>query len=411
MKIVIAPDSFKGSLSSAQVIDRIAQAALDNFPDCEIVRLPMADGGEGTIDALIEIMQGTVHHFYAKDALGREISAKYGVIPPDTAIIEMAAVNGLPQVPPEARNPLYTSSYGTGQMIRQALQKGFSHIIVTIGGSATNDGGIGAMSALGVDFLDCHGAPLKPVGMNLENICDIHTEGLDPLLKKARITVMCDVDNPLLGPNGATYMYGTQKGGTTEILDRLENGMKNYADVLEEKLGISIHQLPGGGAAGGISAALVAFTGAKLQSGITTVLDTIHFQDILKDADLVITGEGRLDRQSFCGKVIHGIGDACRKSHVPVIAIVGGIDRDIQLDYADVVNSIMVTVDGAIGLPEALSHADTLLTGAADRMFKMIKVGMELSKSNTQVNKEDSYENKQASLSAGSRSAFCGHQN
>ncbi len=375
MKIVLAPDSFKGSLTSAQVVERVEAAAKRNFPDCEIVRLPIADGGEGTAEALVKATGGEFRSVQVRGSMGNPVAARYGVIHGDVAVIEMAQANGLTLTVPGKRDLLKAGSYGTGELIRKALEQGFDKLIIAVGGSDTNDGGIGAMAALGIEFLDKDGHTLEPVGGNLGRIADYRTDGLCPGLLEADITVMCDVDNPLLGPFGATYVYGPQKGGNRECLAALEAGMSNYADVVRRKTGISLHDMPGAGAAGGISGTLAALAGARLQSGISVVLEACGFEEILEDADLVVTGEGRLDSQSVRGKVLHGIGMACRRRQVPAVALVGGITSGGEAIYEAGIQSVMVIVDGVMELDEAVRRAGPLLEDAADRLFRMIRIG------------------------------------
>lgn len=378
MKIVVAPDSFKGSLTSEQVIEGLEAAANRNFPGCRIEKFPIADGGEGTVDALVGVTGGTFRYMDVKDPMGHPVHAKYGVIRGDTAVVEMAVANGLPLVPSEERDLFRASSYGTGQLIRDALENGYRKIIIAVGGSATNDGGLGAMAALGVEFLDIDGKVLEPVGESLGAVADYRLDKLCIGLGEAELTVMCDVDNPLIGPQGATYVYGPQKGGTKESLEILESGMRNYADVILKKSGIALHDMPGAGAAGGISAALVAFAGAKLHSGISVVLEACEFEKSLKDADLVVTGEGRLDGQSARGKVIHGIGTVCKRYGVPVVAVVGGMLPGAEAIYEYGIDSVMVTVNGVMCLEQAMEEARVLLEDAADRMFRLIRIGKAL---------------------------------
>lgn len=378
MKIILAPDSFKGSLTSHQVIDGIDKAARKNFEDCEIVRIPIADGGEGTVAAMVEATGGEIHRKTVTGPLGEPIEALYGVIHGDTAVVEMAAASGLPLVPKESRNIMKATSFGTGELIKEVLEKGFRKVIIAVGGSATNDGGIGAMTALGAEFLDESGNKLEPVGENLEKIFDYTTDGLPASITETEFTVMCDVDNPLVGPFGATYVYGPQKGGTKETLEALEHGMQNYADVLKRKTGTAFHEMPGAGAAGGISAALVAFLGAKLQSGISVVLEASQFEQLLQDADLVITGEGRADSQSARGKVLYGIGMKAKTAGVPVMAIVGGMLPGAEALYECGIGSVMVTVNGIMDLEQAIEEAPELLESAADRMFRIMKIGKNL---------------------------------
>ena len=357
MKLLFASDSFKGTLSSDQIIKLLNESAQRIFPGCETVGVPVADGGEGTVDAVIAVTKGDYRKVKVHGPLMEETEASYGVFHGDSAIIEMAAASGLPMVPTEKRNPLNTTSYGTGELIKDALDNGYRKLSIAIGGSATNDGGMGAMSALGVRFLDAQGNVLTGVGSDLEKVADIDMSGLHPAVAEAEITVMCDVTNPLTGPDGATYTFGKQKGGTPEILDRLEAGMKNYAAVMRAK-GMDVENKEGAGAAGGLGAALCGFLKANLKSGIETVLDLIDFDGLLEGTDLVVTGEGRIDWQS--------------------VAIVGGMGNGAEKIYDFGVESIIPTINGAMDIEEALERAEELYANAADRTFRMIRVGMQL---------------------------------
>ncbi len=264
MKLLFASDSFKGTLSSDQIIKLLNESAQRVFPGCETVGVPIADGGEGTVDAVIAVTKGDYRKVKVHGPLMEETEASYGVFHGDSAIIEMAAASGLPMVPTDKRNPLNTTSYGTGELIKDALDNGYRKLSIAIGGSATNDGGMGAMRALGVRFLDADGNELTGVGSDLEKVADIDMSGLHPAVAEAEITVMCDVNNPLTGPDGATYTFGKQKGGTPEILDRLEAGMKNYAAVMRDK-GMDVENQAGAGAAGGLGAALCGLLKGKLK--------------------------------------------------------------------------------------------------------------------------------------------------
>lgn len=278
-------------------------------------------------------------------------------------------------VPVEKRNPLHTTTYGTGELIKEALDLGYRKISIAIGGSATNDGGMGAMRALGVKFLDAEGKELSGVGADLGKVVDIDVTGLHPAVKESEITVMCDVNNPLTGPDGATYTFGKQKGGTPEILDELEAGMKQYASVIHKKFGKDVNQIAGAGAAGGLGAALCVFLNATMKSGIETVLDLIDFEHLLEGVDLVVTGEGRMDWQSAFGKVPSGVGMRCKAQGIPAVAIVGGMGAGVDKIYEFGVDSIITTINGAMPIEEALERAEELYSSAALRMFKMVKVG------------------------------------
>lgn len=378
MKILLAPDSFKGSMTSNHIIELLSLSARKHFKDCEIVSVPMADGGEGTADVMIEIMHGSRKSCNVTGPLGEPVEAFYGMLSPSTAIIEMAAASGLPLVPQEKRNPLETTSYGTGELIRHVLEEGCQNIILAIGGSATNDGGMGAAAALGVTFSDKDGLPLEPVGKNLGKIHQIHTEQIFPKLADAKITIMCDVKNPLIGENGATRIFGPQKGGTKEQLVFLEEGMTHYASFIKKQFNKDFSSMEGAGAAGGISIPFLLFSNARLSSGIQTVLDTIHFDALLEGVDLVITGEGRVDAQSPNGKVLSGIGRACRERNIPAAAIVGGMGNGAQNIYDCGIDSIMPIVNNAMELDTAIRNCDELLSDAADRMFRFIKMGIHI---------------------------------
>lgn len=378
MKLLFASDSFKGTLSSEQIIRLLTDSANRIFPGCETLGVPIADGGEGTVDAVIAVTGGSLRSVKVHGPLMEEVSASYGVFGGDNAVIEMAAASGLPMVPAEKRNPLYTTTYGTGELIKDALDHGYRKLSIAIGGSATNDGGMGAMRALGVRFLDKDGKELSGVGADLSKVADIDLSGMHPAVKDAKITVMCDVNNPLTGPDGASYTFGKQKGGTPEILDELETGMKQYASVMREKLGMDVENLAGAGAAGGLGAALCGYLHAALKSGIETVLDLIDFDSLLEGTDLVVTGEGRIDWQSAFGKVPSGVGMRCKAKNIPTVAIVGGMGDGAEKIYEFGVDSIVPTINGAMDIDEALKRAEELYICAADRTFRMIRAGMHL---------------------------------
>lgn len=375
MKFLFASDSFKGSLSSQKTAELLSQAALEIFPDCECSHVEVADGGEGTTDAVLSTVSGKKIFLSAHGPLGELTDGYYGALDDKRAVMEMAAVSGLPLVPASLRDPRKTSSLGTGEMIADALSRGFRDISIAIGGSATNDGGMGCMRALGVKFLDADGHELIGCGADLARVRRIDTSGLNPLIKDTSFTVMCDVTNPLCGKNGATYTFGKQKGGTPEILDELEIGMQNYRDVLRSQFGIDMDAVSGAGAAGGLGAALMVFLNGKLKSGIETVLDLVEFDKKLEGVSLVVTGEGSTDWQSVFGKVMQGVGAHCRRRHVPAVAIVGSMGKGAEDIFAHGIDSIITTVNGIMTLEEALERADELYLGAARRMFRMIKAG------------------------------------
>ena len=373
MKFIFASDSFKGSLSSEKINDILSSVACRHFPDCETAAILTADGGEGTVDAVLAGTGGKRVSLTVRDPLGRPMTASYGKISDTRAIVEMAAASGLPLLSEHERNPLFTSTFGTGELIAHALDHGATDVTVAIGGSATNDGGMGALTALGVKFLDADGNPLSGIGADLEQVADIDLSGLHPKVKDTRFTVMCDVNNPLVGERGAIFVFGPQKGATPEIANRLEAGMNNYASVIERALGVSVATVAGAGAAGGLGAALLVFLGATMKSGIDTLLDLINFDSLLEGADFVITGEGRMDAQSACGKVACGVGLRAKAASVPAFAIVGGMGDGAEAIYDCGIVSILPTVNAPMPLSEAIERAEELYTSAADRLFRIIK--------------------------------------
>ena len=380
MKFLFASDSFKGTLTSDQTIELLTKAAEEVFGSCETSGVPVADGGEGTTDAVVKARSGEIITVPVHGPLMEMEQGFYGRLSDTEAILEMAAASGLPMLPEEKRNPLNTTTYGTGELLKAALDAGYTEIAIAIGGSATNDGGMGFASALGIRFLDQEGNVLEGRGENLEKVAHIDMGGLDPAVQKAHFTVMCDVTNPLCGPNGATYTFGKQKGGTPEILDRLEKGMQNYRDVIIREFGINPDEIQGSGAAGGLGAALKVFLHAEMKSGIETVLDLIDFDARLEGVDLVVTGEGRTDWQSCFGKVMQGVGDRSAKHQVPVAALCGGLGPDYEKIYAHGIRSIMTTVDGPMPLKEALDNASELYYKGAIRMFRFLQTGMQMNR-------------------------------
>ena len=375
MKFLFASDSFKGTLSSQRTAQLLTQAAQEIFPGCECAHVEVADGGEGTTDAVLSAVSGEKILLSAHGPLGELTEGYYGALDDKRAVMEMASVSGLPLVSSNLRDPRKTSSFGTGEMIADALSRGFRDISIAIGGSATNDGGMGCMRALGVKFLDADNHELSGCGADLIRVCRIDTTCLNPLVKEASFTVMCDVTNPLCGKNGATYTFGKQKGGTPEILDELEKGMQNYRDVLRSQFGVDMDTISGSGAAGGLGAALMVFLNGKLKSGIETVLDLVDFDKKLEGVSLVVTGDGSTDWQSVFGKVMQGVGVHCKRNHVPAVAIVGSMGKGAEDIFAHGIDSIITTVNGIMPLDEALERAEELYLGAARRMFRMLKAG------------------------------------
>jgi len=378
MRIIIAPDSFKGTLSSCQVIAIVERAALSHFPRAEIVRVPMADGGEGTVESLVIAMGGEYRDCRVQDPLGRPVTARYGIIQGETAVLEMAQASGLPLLKLVDLNPMIASSYGTGQMMKDALDQGIRHFIVGIGGSATNDGGTGLLQALGLKFLDAGGKEVGKGGQVLARIAAFDPSGLDARLAGSEITVICDVSNPLTGPQGATYIYGPQKGAQGGTLTQLEMGMENYRQLILKKLGKDMNQIPGSGAVGGLGAALVSFLGGVLKPGVETILDLVQFNKLLDQTDLVITGEGRIDGQTAFGKVPVGVAKRCKAKKVPVLAISGTASQDAGIIYDYGIDAYISCINREMTLEEAMQQAAPLLEEAADGMFRIINTGIKL---------------------------------
>ena len=338
-KILLIPDSFKGTMSSMEICGIMADAIHHHYPDAEVVSIPVADGGEGSVDAFLEALGGDKVTVKAQDPYGHEIDSFYGILPDGTAVIEMAAAAGLPLVG-DNKHAEKTTTYGVGQLIKDALRNKCKKLVVGLGGSATNEGGCGAAAALGVRFIDAKGQSFVPVGETLHDIARIDVSGLDPLLKETSIVTMCDIDNPLCGPHGASAVFGPQKGADAECIKMLDNGLHHMADVIRRDLQKDVLNLPGSGAAGGMGGGMAAFFNSRLQPGIETVLDTVHFNNLLQGADLVISGEGKIDSQSLRGKVVIGVARRAKKSSVPLIAVVGDIGSDIQKAYDEGVTGI-----------------------------------------------------------------------
>ncbi len=326
MKFVLIPDSFKGTLSSTQICAICHEKIKEHFPDAEVTSIPVADGGEGSVDAFLAAVGGSREFATVKNPYFEDMRACYGLIENgQTAVIEMAACAGLPLIE-DRKNPRLTTTYGVGQLIIAAAKKGVKKIIVGLGGSSTNDGGCGAAAAAGIKFYDQAGKEFVPTGGTLIDIARIDFSGKHPLLGGLEIVTMCDIDNPMYGPTGASFVFGPQKGANPQMVEELDHGIQHLSHVLAQETGNDISQIPGTGAAGAMGAGMIAFFNARLQMGIQTVLDTVKFETLIHDADYIFTGEGKLDSQSLRGKVVIGIAGRARKQQKPVIAIVGGAD-------------------------------------------------------------------------------------
>ena len=383
MKIVIAPDSFKGNLTSLQVAKAIEKGVQRVLPKANCVKVPMADGGEGTVQSLVDAMGGKFVYRKVSGPDGVVIRARYGLLADKrTAVIEMAEASGLPLIAESKRNPLTATSHGTGELIIDAINKGAQKIIIGIGGSATNDGGAGMAQALGVKFLDSRGREIRTLaaGGMLDRIADINMENIHVGLKKCKIIVASDVDNPLCGKRGASYVFGPQKGATPAMVKRLDSNLNHFARLIKKRLNINVRSLKGAGASGGLGAGLVAFAGAKLQSGVDIVMQATDFKSHLNKADLVITGEGRVDFQTAFGKTPAGIAKVAKKHRVPVIAIGGGLSDDASGVFNFGIDGLDSAIARDMPLEEALAGSRKFISNAAERAIRMILVGKKMRK-------------------------------
>ncbi|SMY17250.1 glycerate kinase [Photobacterium aquimaris] len=358
MKIIIAPDSYKESLTAMEVATAIETGFRQLIPTAEYIKLPMADGGEGTVQSLIDATNGTIIQHSVTGPLGKQVQGFFGIMGDGkTAVIEMAAASGLHLVSPQLRNPLLTTSYGTGELILAALDHGVEHIIVGIGGSATNDGGIGMAQALGVQLLDSNGQPLGFGGQALAQLATIDTSHIDPRLATIKLEVACDVDNPLCGQKGASQVFGPQKGATPAMVAELDQNLAHYAAIMKRDLAIDVKHMAGAGAAGGMGAALLGLFNAQLRSGIEIVIDAVNLETIVKDADLVITGEGRIDSQTIHGKTPIGVARAAKKFNKPVIGIAGCLSQDCGVVHQHGIDVVFSIVPAAMNLEQAFKDA------------------------------------------------------
>lgn len=376
MKIVIAPDSYKESLTALEVATAIECGFREIFPHACYVKLPMADGGEGTVEAMVAATRGRIVKVQVTGPLGEPVDGFYGLSGDEQrAFIEMAAASGLELVPPARRNPLKTTSWGTGELIRHALDAGVTHIIIGIGGSATNDGGAGMVQALGARLLDAQDKPIGLGGGALESLARIDISELDARLANCRIEVACDVTNPLTGEEGASAVFGPQKGATPEMIIRLDRSLAHYAQTIARDLDIDVLNLAGGGAAGGMGAALYAFCGAGLRRGIEIVTDALRLDEQVADADLVITGEGRIDSQTIHGKVPVGVAKVAKRYHKPVIGIAGSLTADVGIVHQHGLDAVFSVIYTICTLDDALKNAAENVRMTARNVAAAIKVG------------------------------------
>jgi len=377
MKVVVAPDSFKENLSAREVAEALAAGVADAAPDAEVVCVPMADGGEGTVEAMVDATAGEFVDCEVTAPLGDRVRARFGVLGDGkTAVIEMASASGLPLVPPAKRNPLRTTTFGTGELIRAALDRDVAKILIGIGGSATVDGGAGMAQALGVKLLDANGDDIPRGGAGLAKLDRIDVSARDPRLASVAVEVACDVDNPLTGPTGAARVYGPQKGATPEQVSVLDAALARLAKVIARDLGVDVAEIPGSGAAGGLGAGLVAFAAATLRPGVDMVVEAVGLDAKLEGADLVITGEGRMDRQSAFGKTPVGVAAAARKHGVPVVAIVGAIGDGADAVLTRGIDAVFSIHTAPVTQEEAFARSPELLRRAAEHVVRLFLVGL-----------------------------------
>ncbi|MCH2308552.1 MAG: glycerate kinase [SAR202 cluster bacterium] len=374
MKILIAPQSYKGSISAIKVAEAIKQGALNIFPDIKSLIIPVADGGDGTLETLVESTNGTIHNSNATGPLGNSIPVIWGTLGDSkTAIIEMARISGLALVPQNKRNPYYTTSYGLGEIIKEALDLGYRKFIIGIGGSATNDGGAGMAQALGAKLTDENKKPIDLGGLALNEITKIDISGIDPRINESEILVACDVNNPLCGPNGASFIYGPQKGASPEMVKTLDDALYHFGSQLIRDTGINIMEIEGSGAAGGIGGGMVGFLDAKLKPGIEIVLDSLDFDKSLKNVDLVITGEGQIDFQTVFSKAPIGVAKHAKKYNIPVIAICGSLGENYQDVHSHGIDAVIPIIPKPMDLKNASDNAYELIKNTSEQIFRILK--------------------------------------
>ncbi len=372
MTFLLVPDSFKGTLDSREICDLMARALRRRLPDAEILSIPVADGGEGSVEAFLAALGGERVGVRVAGPFFDEMEAFYGRVSPETAVVEMAACAGLPLVAGR-ENPLQTTTYGVGQLVAHAAAAGCREIIVGLGGSCTNDGGAGAAAALGIRFLDGAGQPFVPVGGTLEDIAAVDPAGRLPDLAGVRFLAMCDIDNPLTGPQGAAPVFGPQKGADPAMVERLDAGLAHLARLVERDLGIDMDRVPGAGAAGGMGGGMLAFLGAELRPGIQVVLDLADFDRKVRTADLVLTGEGRIDGQSLRGKVVVGVAERARRVGVPVVAVVGSVGDDVDGVYERGVSAIFSINRRAEDFSVSRFHSRENLEACIDNLARLLR--------------------------------------
>ncbi len=379
MRILIAPDSYKNALSALEVAKSLKSGLQKVFQDAEFEILPMADGGEGTVEALIDATQGDIITARVHDPLMRPVESSFGITGDGiTAVIEMASASGIQLITSGERNPWITTTYGTGELILAALDRGCRDIILGIGGSATNDCGMGMAAALGVKFLDHAGNSVGPGGGMLAEVIRIDISGLDERIKETKIMVACDVTNPLTGPDGAAHVYGPQKGADPEMVKKLDSNLKKFSDLIMEQLGKDVEQIPGAGAAGGLGAGLIAFLDGELVEGVPAIAAKTGLDEAVAKADIVITGEGGIDFQTQFGKTPYGVAQVAKKHGKPVIAVAGTIGKGVDELYSKGIDAVISILDRPLSLEEAIEETPSLLEATGERIGRLLILGQSL---------------------------------
>lgn len=371
-KIICIPDSFKGTLSSAAVCNIMEKSIHHHFQQCEVVKIEVADGGEGSVDAFLAAVGGRKVTVSVNNPYFEPMESFYGILDGNVAVVEMAAAAGLPLVN-DRPNPMETTTYGVGELIVAALKQGCKKIIVGLGGSSTNDGGCGAACAIGVRFYDAFGESFVPTGKSLIDIARIDISGVDSLLDGVEIITMCDIDNPMYGLKGAAHIFSPQKGADNEMVLKLDEGLQHLSNIIKEQLKLDVSTIPGGGAAGAMGAGMVAFFNSRLQMGIETILDLVEFDHLIEDADLIFTGEGKIDSQSLQGKVPIGVAKRAKKAGVDVIAVVGTIGSDIDAAYQLGITAIFSINPEPVPFEVAKLKSEGNLTLTMDNILRLLK--------------------------------------
>ena len=375
MKIVIAPDSFKESMTAQEVCDFIEKGMKKVLKDATFVKVPMADGGEGTTQSLVDATNGKMYLFEVTGPLGEKVTSKLGILGDgNTAILEMASASGLELVPREKRNPMITTTYGTGELIKKALDLGVKTVLIGIGGSATNDCGAGMIQALGGKLLDKNNNDIGFGGGELSKVEKIDLSNIDKRVYETNFIVACDVQNPLTGPTGASFIFGRQKGATDEMIQILDNNLKHFAKIIKKDVGVDVDNIPGAGAAGGLGAGLMGFLDAKLQKGIDIVIKYSNLEEKLKDADLVITGEGSIDGQTRFGKTPYGVVTVAKKYNIPTVAIAGNVGEDIDILYDYGFDAIFCILQKVDTLDSAIKNGGKNVEKTMENVARLLKV-------------------------------------